>query len=218
MTTRLLIPAAAAASLHAFVLFGLRWPHVEFPPPPKELPRQCIPIDTSEPPVVTTSDVDDTSKPLGQPDVVLRSEEPPPPADATGLTMPTPLKIPRVGPVSTTLIPAGPIGVPDGKPGIDGPGTITATHLDNAPRTRSQIEPVYPYQAKKDGLSGQVFVEFLVNEDGRVLNPRVLRSTNVVFESAALHAVEKWRFEPGRKNGRVVSFRMAVPMEFTIRE
>jgi protein TonB len=59
-------------------------------------------------------------------------------------------------------------------------------------------------------------VEFVVDEAGHVLDPHVLRSSNPLFEAPTLRAVAKWRFEPGRKDGRVVRFRMAVPVEFAV--
>jgi TonB family protein len=70
--------------------------------------------------------------------------------------------------------------------------------LDNSPRTRAQAAPVYPSEARRQGLAGEVWVEFMVDEDGRVLNPRVVRSSDAMFESATLNAVLKWRFEPGQ--------------------
>ena len=95
-------------------------------------------------------------------------------------------------------------------------GPVRSDLLDNAPRTRTQIAPVYPYEAKVNGRPGEVVVEFIVDESGRVLEPRVVRSTDPIFEAATVRAVSKWRFEPGRRDGRVVRFRMAVPVAFAL--
>jgi protein TonB len=35
-----------------------------------------------------------------------------------------------------------------------------------------------------------------------------------VFEAPALKAVKQWKFEPGKKNGKAVRFRMRVPITF----
>ena len=59
-------------------------------------------------------------------------------------------------------------------------------------------------------------MEFVVDEAGRVLDPHVVRSNDPVFEAPTLRAVAKWRFEPGRKNGQVVRFRMSVPVAFAV--
>ena len=38
------------------------------------------------------------------------------------------------------------------------------------------------------------------------------------FESAAVQAVSKWKFKPGRKGGRAVNTHMQVPIVFTLNE
>jgi protein TonB len=57
-------------------------------------------------------------------------------------------------------------------------------------------------------------VEFGVDEGGRVYDPRVVRSSDALFDEPTLEAVRQWRFEPGRRNGRIVRFRMMLPVEF----
>lgn len=88
--------------------------------------------------------------------------------------------------------------------------------LDRVPQTRVRVAPVYPSEARASGLTGEVWVEFVVDESGRVTRPRVMRSTDERFEAATLRAVEKWRFEPGTQKGRPVRFRMAVPVVFSL--
>lgn len=51
-----------------------------------------------------------------------------------------------------------------------------------------------------------------------VVNPFVVSSTDHRFEEASLRAVSKWRFEPGKHHGRVVRFRMSVPLVFRLTE
>ncbi|MBI4622768.1 MAG: energy transducer TonB [Verrucomicrobia bacterium] len=85
-------------------------------------------------------------------------------------------------------------------------------------RTRFQPAPVYPSEGRREGLRGEVFVEFLVDEAGRVADPRVVHSSNRMFEEPTLQAVLRWRFEPGRRAGRIVRFKMAVPVIFSLNE
>jgi protein TonB len=61
-------------------------------------------------------------------------------------------------------------------------------------------------------------VEFVVDESGNVLNPRVVSSSDRAFEENTLRAVAKWKFEPGRRDGRTVRFRMSVPVVFKLGE
>ena len=79
-----------------------------------------------------------------------------------------------------------------------------------------QIPPDYPYAMKQSGASGSVVVEFDVDTTGRVIRAEAISYTDREFAEPAMRAVRKWRFEPGRRNGKAVPFRMAVPIEFGI--
>jgi len=109
-----------------------------------------------------------------------------------------------------------PAGPGDGPGKTNGPGVIRFSELDREPRYRARSAPDYPFSARQSGLDGEVVVEFDVDATGRVVTARVLRSTDRVFEEPAMRAVLQWRFEPGRKNGRTVAFRMAVPIVFSL--
>jgi len=107
-------------------------------------------------------------------------------------------------------------GISDAIGGL--PKVVSITDLDNTPRTRYQPAPTYPTRAKMDGLTGTVEVSFVVNEFGEVRNVRVLTSSDPVFVEETLKAVARWRFEPGRKEGRPVAFRMRQPLSFNLDE
>jgi protein TonB len=42
----------------------------------------------------------------------------------------------------------------------------------------------------------------------------VQKSSHPAFEAPALTAVGKWRFEPGKRKGESVAFKMRVPITF----
>lgn len=86
--------------------------------------------------------------------------------------------------------------------------------LDQAPRVVYQPAPDYPNELRHKRLAGTVYVLFLVDGMGHVANPIVQKSTNQAFEQPALQAVRRWRFEPGKRNGQTVQFRMRVPITF----
>jgi len=89
--------------------------------------------------------------------------------------------------------------------------------LDQPPRALVQPAPEYPAALRKQKLDGTVYVLFMVDRTGRVENPIVQKSTDPGFESAALQAVKRWKFEPGKRNGEPVVFRMRVPITFKSR-
>jgi protein TonB len=67
------------------------------------------------------------------------------------------------------------------------------------PDVVSSVQPTYPRDALRDGVSGEVTVAFTVNPDGSVSGASVVSSNpRRVFDNAALEAIKKWRFEaPG---------------------
>ena len=217
MTTRFVIPAATALSLHLLALFGIRTtrhPAASADSPPVytcELGRVLDDVV----PVASDEANDAAQEKRGEPDVSRTVES---------LTQPTAdvFTVPPIDrespPVRSTTIPSGPTGVPEGLGERAGPGIVASNLLDNPPRTRSQIAPAYPYEARSGGRPGEVLVEFTVDESGKVLNPRVVRSSEAVFESPTLRAIAKWRFEPGRSHGKPVRFRMAVPVLFSLND
>lgn len=86
--------------------------------------------------------------------------------------------------------------------------------LDQTPRVVYQPSPEYPADMKRKKMQGTVHILFLVDAGGSVQNPTVQKSTHPAFERPALQAVRKWRFEPGKRNGQAVQFKMKVPVTF----
>ena len=103
-----------------------------------------------------------------------------------------------------------------GGEGLGGAGDVfSIADLDQAPRPINQAPPDYPADLRNRRLNGTVVVIFVVDTSGRVSNAKVQRSTDPAFEAAALTAVRRWRFEPGRRSGQAVESRMAVPITFS---
>ena len=65
---------------------------------------------------------------------------------------------------------------------------------------------VYPPEALRQGIEGQVVVRYDVTAKGNVTNAAVVGAAPPgVFEEAALRAVRSWRFRPSAKRGRRIS-------------
>lgn len=80
-------------------------------------------------------------------------------------------------------------------PPPDAPATTSTASSEI--RAISTPSPAYPQEALRGGQSGEVQVEFTINPDGSVSNPRVVRANPPrVFDRAALSAVRRWRFQP----------------------
>lgn len=89
-------------------------------------------------------------------------------------------------------------------------------NLDQIPVARMQSRPVYPFEMRRAGITGEVLVGFIVDSNGDVRDAHAIRSNQREFEAAAIQAVMKWKFRPGRKGGRAVNTRMQVPIVFSI--
>ena len=83
--------------------------------------------------------------------------------------------------------------------------------LDQKPRAIYQVSPQMSPQLRKIA-PGTVYIVFVVDQRGRVENPIVQTASDPAFEAAALAAVRQWKFEPGKRNGEPVKFRMRVPI------
>jgi TonB family protein len=72
-------------------------------------------------------------------------------------------------------------------------------------KVKTQVDPVYPELAKNMHLNGTVRVEVTVSEKGDVRNTKVVGG-NPVLADAAVKAVQKWRFEPGPEETKLLTF------------
>lgn len=80
-----------------------------------------------------------------------------------------------------------------------------------------QEQIVYPEMAKKAGVEGRVIVQFVVDEQGNVLDPQVVRGLGAGLDEEALRAVRQAKFTPGQQRGQPVKVRMSLPITFRLR-
>jgi protein TonB len=99
--------------------------------------------------------------------------------------------------------------------GEDADKIFSLDQLDQKPRVLFQRMPQYPPELRRAKRQGTVYVLFMVDRQGRVVNPSVQKSTDPVFEPYALEAVRQWKFEPGTRNGEKVLFKLRIPITFS---
>jgi protein TonB len=76
----------------------------------------------------------------------------------------------------------------------------------------------YPKQAVKDSITGKVFVQFIINETGKVTNPKVLKSVNPLLDAEAIRVVgtlPDWT--PGKNKGVTVKVAFTLPIAFALK-
>lgn len=75
----------------------------------------------------------------------------------------------------------------------------------------------YPEIAKKAGVEGKVFLQFVVDEKGNVVDPIVTRGIGAGCDEAALKAILEAKFTPGKQRGKPVKVKMSLPVTFRLR-
>lgn len=91
---------------------------------------------------------------------------------------------------------------------------FSLAEVDQKPRPVFQSSPVYPAEMRAQKVEGIVSVIFVVDPAGKVMTPRVEKSTHPAFEKPALDAVKHWKFEPAIRAGQRVASKMRVSIRF----
>jgi len=87
---------------------------------------------------------------------------------------------------------------------------------DDAPVVIGDIKPVYPEFAKRNKIQGTVILEVEVLKDGSIRDIRVRRGLAGGLDEAAIEAVRKVKFQPGKSSGQPVDCMVIIPVEFKI--
>ncbi|MDX1640572.1 MAG: energy transducer TonB [Balneolaceae bacterium] len=80
-----------------------------------------------------------------------------------------------------------------------------------------QKEIEYPERAIRANIEGRVYVRFIVNEQGEVENPEVIRGIGGGCDEEAIRVVKTAKFKPGLQRGRPVRVQYNLPVIFRIK-
>lgn len=75
----------------------------------------------------------------------------------------------------------------------------------------------YPTICQEQGIQGRVIVQFVVNTDGSIVDPQVIKTVNPHLDKEALRVIStmpKW--SPGKQRGKAVRVRFTVPVTFRL--
>jgi TonB family protein len=102
---------------------------------------------------------------------------------------------------------------------MSGLALVSGAPSQARPRYSDNPRPAYPWRARIRGDQGVVLLSVLVNEYGRVNQVRVLTSSgSPILDEAATHAVQAWRFHPGRRGADPVASWVQVPIRFRLED
>ena len=75
----------------------------------------------------------------------------------------------------------------------------------------------YPEEAKAKGLSGKVFVQFVINKEGDVVNAKIARGIDPLLDAEAIRVVQSMpKWTPGSQRGKTVNVSFTVPIEYKL--
>lgn len=73
----------------------------------------------------------------------------------------------------------------------------------------------YPDSARKHGIQGKVMVEFVIDEEGRLINPKIVKGIGWGCDEEVLRMVRMMpRWNPGKQKGNPVKVRFVLPVKF----
>jgi TonB family protein len=84
----------------------------------------------------------------------------------------------------------------------------------SAPVPVYQPQPDYTEEAKNAKWQGAVMLSMVVDETGKPVNLKVTKSLGMGLDEKAIEAVQKWKFQPGMKDGKPVPVMASVEVNF----
>lgn len=190
-----------SASLSIIILFFLFFPDVK--------PAQKFQTRGQE--IVTIEEVEHTRQ---------ITKAPPPPRPAIPIEAPSDEVLEDVELTSSELDLAEEVAPPPPQSADEDEQYFVA--VEDMPQIIGGVEALmrvleYPEIALRANVQGRVYVLAFVNEKGDVTKTELLKGIGAGCDEAALDAVHKIRFIPGKQRGLPVKVKVSVPVVFRIR-
>lgn len=76
----------------------------------------------------------------------------------------------------------------------------------------------YPEEAKENGISGTVFVEFEIDVDGTIKNIKIIRGVHKLLDDEAIRIIKltNKQWTPAKQRGKYVKTKMTIPIRFLL--
>ena len=75
----------------------------------------------------------------------------------------------------------------------------------------------YPAEAEKAGIQGRVIATFVVEKDGSISQPTIVKSVDPLLDAEAIRVISAMpNWKPGKQNGKVVRVKYTVPLSFNL--
>lgn len=176
---------------------------------PDVKPVRKLSVGTQE--VVTIEEIEHTRQ---------EHRAPPPPRPAIPVEAPGDADIEDIDVVSSELVLNEEVAPPPPQTDDDDEQYFVA--VEEMPQIVGGMEALlrvleYPELAVRAGVQGRVYVLAFVNEKGQVTKTEVVKGIGAGCDEAAMEAVRKVAFVPGKQRGLPVKVRVSIPVLFRLR-
>jgi TonB family protein len=100
----------------------------------------------------------------------------------------------------------------------DYPGMDESVKVDEHPKFVNIVQPEYPEEAKKNKITGKVYLKVLVDKEGIPQKAVVIKTDNTLFNQPAINATMKSKFTPALLNKEPIAVWVVLPYKFTLDE
>ncbi len=74
----------------------------------------------------------------------------------------------------------------------------------------------YTEMAKRMDVEGTIYVEAVINEEGKVIEAKIIKGLLPDLDEMSLNAVKSTLFKPGKQRGKPVKVRISIPIKFRL--
>ncbi|MFQ5663423.1 MAG: energy transducer TonB, partial [Terriglobia bacterium] len=105
-----------------------------------------------------------------------------------------------------------------GEESATAPGGAADAYPLESPVPLTKVDPRYPAAARRERVEGSVLLYAVIRRDGTVDSVQLVRGLHELLDQSAVIAFQRWRFQPGRKNGAPVNLEVVVEIPFRLRK
>lgn len=96
-------------------------------------------------------------------------------------------------------------------------GAVKAVGDVKPPKLIKKVNPIFPEEARKEGISGVVILSVRSDEQGNIVEVKISKSPHELLSKAAIEAVKQWKYEPMLIKGKPMATIFTVTMTFKLK-
>ncbi|MBA7702723.1 hypothetical protein ES703_111493 [subsurface metagenome] len=96
-------------------------------------------------------------------------------------------------------------------------GAVKAKGDIKPPKLIKKVDPIYPAEARKEGISGVVLLSVRSDEQGNIVGVKIVKSPHELLSKASVEAVKQWKYEPMLIKGKPMPIIFTVTMTFKLK-